>query len=95
MQVRRGSLKELAVLHALFSMSLSRDIPFSVIFFSSFSLLKQHLGQLFEGPSIQSRGPVPLPLVFVAGLMAGTLGSFLVTPMDGKSRVSLYLGSLS
>lgn len=54
--------------------TLSRDIPFSMIFFQLFASLKQALaGRIGEFPG-----------VFVAGIAAGAIGAVAVTPMDGK-----------
>ena len=64
--------------------TLSRDVPFSMIFFQLFA----HLKNLFldsKCKGVDSNGVYEFPRIFAAGLAAGTIGAFLVTPMDGKS----------
>lgn len=59
------------------SATLCRDIPFSIIFFTTFALLKNKFTRkdLFE-PSLFN--------VFLSGIMAGSFAGFVVTPMDGN-----------
>lgn len=58
------------------SATLSRDIPFSMIFFQLSSTLKE----LFRSPETNT---VDFRYVFGSSLMAGAIAAYLVTPMDG------------
>jgi hypothetical protein len=60
--------------------TLSRDIPFSMIFFQLFAALKQVFA------SVQDGGVASFPCVFLSGIVAGATGAFIVTPMDGMHR---------
>ena len=67
--------------------TLSRDVPFSMIFFQLFAYLKSSFlnSNLKEG---NHNGDVnEFPRIFVAGITAGAIGAFLVTPMDGKQQL--------
>lgn len=55
--------------------TLCRDIPFSIVFFSSFSFLKNRLKR-------ESSSQPSLPTVFLAGIIAGSLAAVVATPMD-------------
>jgi hypothetical protein len=67
--------------------TLSRDIPFSIIFFTSFSLFKS----LLKGP--ESTQPT-LFRVFCSGILAGSLAAVLATPMDVvKTRIQAAIHS--
>ena len=59
------------------SATLSRDIPFSMIFFQLSSSLKES----FRKPG---GGNIDFKHVFASSLIAGAVAAFLVTPMDGK-----------
>lgn len=60
-----------------------RDIPFSIIFFSSVSLLKD------QGPHDKDGKP-NLSTVFGSGIMAGAFSAAIVTPMDVvKTRLQI------
>ncbi|KAJ3271828.1 hypothetical protein HDV01_006340 [Terramyces sp. JEL0728] len=54
--------------------TLARDVPFSIVFFSSVSLFKQ-LGT-------PKNEPTPFSTIFASGIGAGAIASALVTPMD-------------
>lgn len=56
--------------------TLSRDVPFSMIFFQSFAYFKNK----FSGDGSKELG---FPSIFAAGITAGAISAFLVTPMDG------------
>ncbi len=61
--------------------TLSRDIPFSMIFFQLSSSLKE----LFKGAENKT---VDFKYVFTSSLIAGALSAYIVTPMDGKMRLN-------
>lgn len=56
--------------------TLSRDVPFSMLFFQSFAFFKSKLGN--------NDKELRFPLIFAAGITAGAISAFMVTPMDGK-----------
>ena len=58
--------------------TLSRDVPFSILFFQSFASLKQAL--ILTLPNHD--GPHLLPSL-TAGMLAGGISAFAATPMDG------------
>lgn len=58
--------------------TLSRDVPFSMIFFQLFALFKEKSGANRHESSHH------FPLIFGSGIAAGALSAFLVTPIDGK-----------
>lgn len=58
--------------------TLSRDIPFSILFFQSFASLKQ----VFILTLSNHEGPHLLPSL-TAGMLAGGISAFVATPMDG------------
>ena len=58
--------------------TLSRDVPFSMIFFQMFATFKGQFAKL------NSSGEAQFPFIFASGISAGALGAFLVTPMDGR-----------
>lgn len=75
----------LAGLYKGTSATLFRDIPFSIIFFSMNSALRQHL--------TQPDGKLPISKVFLAGIAAGSTAASLSTPMDViKTRLQASAG---
>lgn len=58
--------------------TLSRDVPFSMIFFQLFATFKSQ----FANQNTHNN-EVKFPFIFASGISAGALGAFLVTPMDG------------
>jgi hypothetical protein len=54
--------------------TLSRDVPFSIIFFSLVSLLKEW-GTVMDQPT-------SLPVIFASGILSGAIAAASVTPMD-------------
>lgn len=69
--------------------TLSRDVPFSMIFFQLFA----HLKNSFLNPNIKEGNGSndyvsEFPRIFAAGITAGAIGAFLVTPMDGKTTIN-------
>lgn len=69
------------------SATLMRDIPFSMIFFQLFASLKQF------GSDKNSGKPTEFHTIFASGIVAGAIGAFVVTPMDG-TKISLLLSFL-
>lgn len=76
--------------------TLARDVPFSILFFSMVSALKN-----MASPSDGS--PVPLSATFGSGIVAGAVAAAAVTPMDVvKTRLQvipkpgdrIYLGQI-
>ena len=58
--------------------TLSRDVPFSLLFFQTSASLRSTLGRMAS----QEGGQESVEVVFLAGIFAGSLAAFLVTPMD-------------
>lgn len=58
--------------------TLSRDVPFSMIFFQLFASFKGYFAKRCTNKDLE------FPLIFASGISAGAIGAFLVTPMDGK-----------
>lgn len=56
------------------SATLARDVPFSLIFFSLVSVLKN--------AGTKPGQSTPLPVVFGSGILSGALAAAVVTPMD-------------
>ena len=87
MQMRKGTASTWAVIRDLrlrgmykgTSATLSRDIPFSMLFFQLSSTFKQH----FKNPET---GQTPFSAVFASSLVAGAIAAFFATPMDGKLK---------
>ena len=57
--------------------TLSRDVPFSMIFFQLFASFKNAFVDRTKSKELE------FPYIFVSGVSAGAIGAFLVTPMDG------------
>ena len=58
--------------------TLSRDVPFSMIFFQLFASFKSVFADRSKSKELE------FPYIFVSGISAGAIGAFLVTPMDGN-----------
>ena len=54
--------------------TLMRDVPFSIVFFSSHGYLKGKFTKLGEEPSLKT--------IFMSGMVAGSISAVIVTPMD-------------
>lgn len=63
--------------------TLSRDIPFSIIFFETFAQLKRKFISKSSTSSIQTVHSL------TAGMLAGAIAGFIATPMDGKIHINL------
>lgn len=61
--------------------TLSRDVPFSMIFFQLFASFKGYFAQRSKTKDLE------FPYIFASGISAGAIGAFLVTPMDGKRQL--------
>lgn len=59
--------------------TLSRDVPFSMIFFQSFAFFKSKMANEAVDLGFSS--------IFASGITAGAISAFLVTPMDGKKTI--------
>lgn len=59
--------------------TLSRDVPFSMLFFQLFASFKD----FFKKQTNQTKD-IEFPYIFASGISAGAIGAFVVTPMDGK-----------
>jgi hypothetical protein len=60
--------------------TLSRDVPFSMIFFQLFASFKKH----FADKQGISESNLDFKYIFASGISAVAIGAYLVTPMDGK-----------
>ena len=58
--------------------TLSRDVPFSMIFFQLFVSFKNYFASKNQSNNLE------FPYIFASGIFSGAIGAFLVTPMDGK-----------
>lgn len=56
--------------------TLMRDIPFSMIFFQSFSAISSQLKVYLDADQL------PFHYVLLAGIIAGSIGAVMATPMD-------------
>jgi hypothetical protein len=61
--------------------TLSRDIPFSMIFFQLSSTLKENFSRNVDSETIDFK------YIFASSLIAGTVAAYVVTPMDGKQKI--------
>ena len=61
--------------------TLSRDVPFSMIFFQLFASFKNHFKEVNNSENVE------FPYIFASGITAGAIGAFIVTPMDGKTEI--------
>lgn len=59
--------------------TLSRDVPFSMLFFQLFASFKSHFAEK------QGRSDLEFQYIFASGISAGAISAYLVTPMDGKN----------
>ena len=58
--------------------TLSRDVPFSMLFFQLFASFKSHFAEK------QGKTDLEFQYIFASGISAGAISAYLVTPMDGK-----------
>lgn len=66
--------------------TLSRDVPFSMIFFQLFACFKSSILKNDTFEVDDAKHLYEFPRIFAAGIAAGAIGAFLVTPMDGKHK---------
>lgn len=64
--------------------TLSRDVPFSMIFFQLFASFKTLFKEKTKSNDLE------FPFIFVSGIASGAIGAFVVTPMDGISIIFNY-----
>lgn len=60
--------------------TLSRDVPFSMLFFQLFASFKNLISDRTRKKELE------FPYIFISGISAGAIGAFLVTPMDSKTK---------
>ena len=58
--------------------TLSRDVPFSMLFFQLFASFKSSLAEK------QGKADLDFQYIFASGIAAGAISAYLVTPMDGN-----------
>lgn len=58
--------------------TLSRDVPFSMLFFQLFASFKNYFSEK------QGNADLSFQNIFASGISAGAISAYLVTPMDGK-----------
>lgn len=59
--------------------TLSRDVPFSMIFFELFASFKSFFKDQTKSNDLEFK------YIFASGISAGAIGAMAVTPMDGKT----------
>lgn len=66
--------------------TLSRDVPFSMLFFQLFASFKNY----FAGKQGIPESKLDFQYIFASGISAGAISAYLVTPMDGKNNYKFF-----
>merc|ERR1712227_502805 len=81
---RIGALSKMQGVYTGFCATLLRDIPFSMIYFPAYAVVRTVMAQSFLKPGEEPT----FAMNFASGLASGLIGALAVTPMDcNKTRI--------